>query len=483
MSNPVSLFDQVRATIIRHGLIKRRDRVVVGVSGGPDSLTLLHVLNQLRENLGFELHVAHLNHQLRGAESDADAEFVRRIADEWQLPITIESRDVQTIVAERRISLEEAARVARYDFLSQVARRNDAHIIAVGHNRDDQAETVLMHFVRGAGLAGLRGMISKSTLPSADAQSHLVLIRPLLDVPRREIETYCDEHQLSPRIDQTNYDTHMFRNRLRHDVMPFLETLNPHLRQVLSHASHAIADDFDFIDQSARAIYATVAHQTDAAIVFDRVAWSALHSSLQRATLRLAVHQLRGSLRDIDWIHIEDARLIALEKSVSAQATLPAGLVLVVGYNDFTIADGERGMSLLDAPLLHIESIALPETGIVDLPNSHWQAETQVLDHTITETDSWTAVLDLDKCLGKRYLRRRKPGDRFQPLGMDGHSRSLHDFMIDKKIPRTLREWLPLLAIDTSNSSDIAWVCGHRIDERFKVTPSTHRFWKISLRK
>jgi tRNA(Ile)-lysidine synthase len=484
MAKPVSLLDKVRKTIIRHGLIKRRDRVVIGVSGGPDSLTLLHVLRCLHEELGFDLHVAHLNHQLRGAESDADAEFVRRIANEWQLTITIEARDVKAIGAEQRMTLEEAARMVRYEFLSQVARSIDAHIIAVGHNRDDQAETVLMHFLRGAGLAGLRGMQYQSALPKAqDSQSPLALIRPLLNVSRKEIEAYCSEHQLAPRIDHTNFDTHMFRNRLRHEVMPFLETLNPNLQQVLSHTSHAIADDFDFIQYSAHTAYSTVTHQVNEAIVFDRAVWNTLHPALQRATLRLAVQQLRGSLRDIDWTHIEDARLIALEKSVSAEATLPAGLVLVVGYNDFVIADTEHGIPLPDVPLLRVDRIELPEQGIIDLPNSDWRIETQVLETAPTNDSAWTAVLDFDKCQGGRCLRRRKPGDRFQPLGMGGHSRSLHDFMIDEKIPQAARELWALLAINAHDSSDIAWVCGYRIDERFKVTPSTQRFWQIIFRK
>ena len=508
MPKTVPLLDKVRTTIHRHSLLAHGDRVVVGVSGGPDSLALLHALRHLQDELGISLHVAHLNHKLRGEESDADAEFVQHLAWEWKLPITVEARDVHKIVSSQRMTLEEAARYTRYDFLLQVANQVDASIIAVGHNMDDQAETVLMHFLRGAGLAGLRGMRYKSPLPivppgGVDPQSTtpspFVLIRPLLDIARNEIEEYCKKHYLAVRIDRTNFDTHFFRNRLRHQVMPFLETLNPNLRQVFLHMSHAVADDFDFISRYARAIYPTVARQVDDAIVFDRAAWSALHQALQRSTLRFAVQHLRGSLRDIDWTHIEDARLIALEKSTSAEATLPAELKLVIGYSDFVIADAGRGVPMPDAPLLHVERVPLPDQGIIDLPNSQWQVETQVLDHPGVGDDPWTAVIDFDKCQGERYLRRRKPGDRFQPFGMGGRSRSLQDFMIDEKIQRSARAMWPLLVVALppshaltdaelvterpASGDSILWVCGVRIDERFKTSPDTRRFWQITFRK
>ena len=468
-------------------MVTRGDQVVVGVSGGPDSLTLLHCLCTLRRELEIELHVAHLNHQLRGEESDADAQFVARLAKEWQLPVTIEARDVKALANAQRLSIEEAARHARYEFLSEVAQRAGARVIAVAHNADDQVETVLMHLLRGAGLAGLRGMLYKTEIgdwrfgaPNLQSLvSNLYLVRPLLDVTRAEIETYCRENSLVPRFDRSNLDTTYFRNRLRNEALPYLETLNRNLRQTLVRASHALADDFDFVQRGVRSAYATVAREVDGAIVFDRAAWRALHPAIQRGTLRAAVQQLRGDLRNIDWTHIEDARRVALEKSAGAMATLPGRLMLSVGYNDFTIAEVERSAVLPDLPLLYVEHVELVSEGATALPDSEWVVQTEIVNRKIETGDRWSALLDFEKCKGVVYLRRRRAGDCFQPAGLDGHTQMLHKFMINEKIPRAARGLLPLLFVDDR----IVWVCGWRIDERARTTDATREFWHVSFRK
>jgi tRNA(Ile)-lysidine synthase len=487
----MAVIDQIRTTIAQHNLFAPGDWVVVGVSGGPDSLTLLHVLHTLRREVGIELHVAHLNHQLRGEESDADAQFVAWLAKEWRLPATIQARDVQALARERHWSIEEAARHARYEFLIEVARRIGAHAIAVAHNADDQVETLLMHFLRGAGLAGLRGMQYKIQVQNSEFKflaSHpefqtvdweLRIVRPLLDVTRAEIETYCRRNYLAPRFDLSNLDATYFRNRLRNEALPYLETLNRNLRQTLIRASHALADDFDFIQRDVHSAYAIVARPMDGAIVFDRAAWRALHPAIQRGTLRAAVQQLRGSLRNIDWTPIEDARRVALEKSAGAQATLPGGLMLRIGYDDFTIADAERGAPLPDLPLLYIERMPLLPAGVTALPDSEWIVQTEIVDHKIETADRWTALLDFEKCQGAVSLRRRRAGDRFQPAGLGGHTQSLHAFMINEKIPRAARGLLPLLLVD----EQIVWVCGWRIDERARATDATRAFWQVSFRK
>lgn len=488
----MTVLDQVRTTITRHSLITRGDKVVVGVSGGPDSLTLLHSLCALREELQIELHVAHLNHQLRGSDSDADAAFVARLASEWGLPATIESRDVNAYARKQRLSLEEAARQARYAFLAEVAQRVGARVIAVAHNADDQAETVLMHFLRGAGMAGLRGMRYKSEIrdwgveiPRRKLQlqiSALYLIRPLLDVTRAEIENYCKENSFTPRFDQSNLDTTLFRNRLRQEVLPYLESLNPNLREVILRTACALTDDYAFLLTQVRTAYVQVTREENGAIVFRRDAWHALHPALQRGTLRAAVQQLRGDFRNLAWTHIEDARHIALEKGTGTKATLPHGLQLVVGYDEFTIGGEKyfhRGAALPDWPLLRAGCIALVIPGIAELPESEWVVQTEISNQTGDKADRWTALLDFEKCNGKIFLRRRLPGDRFQPADFGGHTKSLHKFMIDEKIPRAVRPWVPLLVVDDR----IIWVCGFRVDERARVTSDTHQIWRVSFKK
>jgi tRNA(Ile)-lysidine synthase len=509
----MTLLDQVRATIAQHKLFERGDTVVVGVSGGPDSLALLHCLRALRGELQIALHVAHLNHQLRGAAADADAEFVAWLAREWNLPATIQARDVAAYAREQRLSIEEAARQARYAFLAEVAQRIGARVLAVAHNADDQVETVVMHLVRGAGLAGLRGMsyefkiqnskfkIPKGGLEFRTLNFELRIARPLLHVTRAEIEQYCQANALTPRFDRSNLDTTLFRNRLRHEVLPYLETLNPNVRQILLRTARVLADDYDFLQTQVRAAFARVARERDGAIIFALDAWRALPPALQRGALRAAVQQLRSDLRNLDWTHIEDARRVALEKSTGAQATLPRGLMLTLGYDEFVIADAARVLPPPDLPLLQVERVALPAQGVTALPDSDWVVETQIAPAAVipseaknlqaSETlrsaqgdnlrDRWSAVFDWAKCRGEICLRRRRAGDRFQPAGLRGHTQSLAEFMLDAKIPRAVRARLPILATD----NHILWVCGWRVDERARVTQATRTrtAWRVTFRK
>ena len=465
----MNLIDRVRTTIRERHLFSPGDIVIVGVSGGPDSLALLHVLRALREELSITLHVAHLNHQLRGEESDADAEFVAHLAREWNLPATIEAR----AVVSNKLSLEEAARQVRYDFLAATAQRIGAPVIAVGHTADDQAETVLMHLLRGAGLGGLRGINYKLQI----TDDKLRIVRPLLDVTRVEIEDYCRINALKPRVDSSNSDNTFFRNRLRNEALPYLETLNPNLREILLRTARGTADDYDFLDAHVREAFARVAHAEDDAMVVQLDAWRALHPALQRGTLRAAIQHLRADLRDIAWTHVEDARRIALEKSAGAQATLPHNLMLTIGYGEFVIADANASRDF-DTPQLFVESLALAMPGITPLPDSDWFFETEIVDVQPVAPERWTAILDADKCRGEILLRTRRAGDRFEPAGL-GHTKSLREFFIDTKIPRALRNRLPLLMID----NQIGWVCGWRVDEHVRATESTKRFLRVTCKR
>ncbi len=257
----MTLFQAVRDTIERHSLLEPGDSLVVGVSGGADSLCLLHLLARLRAEFDLALHVAHLNHQLRGERAAADAEFVRRTAVEWGVPVTVSSTDVAILAHERGVGVEEAARQARYAFLAGLAGDTGAGAIAVGHNADDQAETVLMHLLRGAGPAGLRGMSPRLALaglaPDLPSAAHVTLIRPLLEARRPAIEAYCREYRLQPRFDHSNLDTTLFRNRLRHEVLPVLEAVAPgvggRLRQFRTEAVRA-----GFADAWHRRDYETI---------------------------------------------------------------------------------------------------------------------------------------------------------------------------------------------------------------------------------
>lgn len=473
----MDILSQVQQTIAKYDIFNPGDKVVVGVSGGPDSLCLLHLLNHLREELGIALHVAHLHHALRGEEADEDARFVEGVATSWGLPSTVEKRDVPAYAEREKLAIEEAARRVRYTFLAEVARRVGASSVAVGHNADDQVETIIMHWLRGAGTAGLRGMrpLQGWPLPGID----LRLVRPLLEIPREEIEAYCQEHRLNPRFDRSNLDTTYYRNRIRHELLPLLEEYNPNIREVIRRAALIIADDHDYLASQGQRAWEKVVREIEGALLFNLKAWEELHPSLQRQLLRRAIRNLRSDLRNIDWVHIEEARRAVSEKPAGTEVTLPRGLSLFRSYQTFVIGDM---IPLPEMPLIEQEmKIAVP--GRTPLPD--WDLITEVLageggkEEALNNQDPWQGYLDLDQVGQELILRGRKPGDRFQPLGMGGRSKPLREFMIDAKIPHHVRDRVPLVV----SPQNIIWVAGYRIDERARVTEKTGRVLKIWFQK
>ncbi len=496
------LLERVSQAIDAHHLLSPGETVVVGVSGGPDSLCLLHLLcrlqagaeDQAEEGWNLKLHVAHLHHGLRGAEADADAAFVRELAADWGLPVHVDHANVPALAREHGLAVEEAARRARYAFLARVAAEVGAGAVAVGHNADDQAETVLMHFLRGSGLAGLRGMLPRTPLSDyrflelgAGALAEGTrLIRPLLDIPRAEIEAYCDYHGLEPRFDRSNLDTTYFRNWLRYEVIPLLEAHNPNLRQVLCRSAQVITGDYALLrslleDRWHRVVVEerlqprtkVLGEGPGQRIVLDLAGWRALPASLQRSILREAVQRLRRTLRDISFVHIEDAVRVAREGTTGSQATLPRGLMLTVGYERLTLAAADAAPELPEWPVLPPGTGRIPVQvpGQTPLPHAGWILHAKVLARRDlpaaweTNPDPWRAFLDLGAVAAGLWLRTREAGDRLQPLGMQGHSVKLSALLTNLKVPQAARDRLPLLV----TAWGLAWVCGHRLDRRARV--------------
>lgn len=475
----------VRNTIDRNNLLQHGGTVVVGVSGGPDSLCLLHVLRALAPEYGVSLQVAHLNHQLRDVDSDEDAVFVARLAGEWGLPCTVEVRDVSAYAMREKLAIEEAARQMRYGFLAELAQRIGSDTIAVAHHADDQAESVLMHVIRGSGSAGLRGMRPKSRIGDmrlADPStlhspalwaSTLHLIRPLLHVSRADIEAYCAAHSLHPRFDVSNLDQTFFRNWLRHTVLPLLARHNPGVRDVLCRAAEVAAADYDVLHAEMERVWPQVTRVSTSAIVFDRAAWQALPLSLKRATIRESIHRLRQNLRNINFIHVERGVDLVEHGRVGDRATLAEGLLLTLTYDSFTIADKEYPAHLPNWPLLEPNTrVVVNVPGRSTLPKTDWALESELLllkSGFRPDPDPWTAFLDAEVCSGPLMLRTRLPGDRIAPQGMGGHTTKLNELMINTKVPRAARDRIPLLV----SGERVLWACGLRVDESACITSST----------
>ncbi len=495
------LAQQVSHFCQKNRLLTRQDHLVVGVSGGPDSVCLLHVLASLRSTLNLTLTVAHLNHQLRGADSQADAHFVQSLAAQWQLPCRVEAHNIAALAAQRKQSLEETARYVRYAFLWRVARQVGAAKIAVGHNADDQVETILMHFLRGSGLSGLRGMLPAmnlaqlrlhpADLPDESPAAPPQLIRPLLDTPRREIEAYCEAHQLTPRFDTSNLDTTFFRNRLRHELIPLLETYNPNLRQVMRRMAGVITAETEYLNQQVEETWQNLLrNESPEKIEFDRAVWLKLPLALQRSTLRLAVQKLRRHLRDINFEPIDAAVTLIQNSEGESQATLPGGLRVNLSYQSVVITDEANSTLSWPAewpqlsPSEQVVRLQLP--GITLLPHTPWQVRATFHPFnpenlsSISLTDRWELFLDADEAGLNLGLRPRRPGDTFAPLGLNGHRQKVNEFMINQKIPAAWRAYLPLLVAD---EKQILWVCGFRPDEKACLRSTTQRVLHLKFER
>lgn len=491
---------RVATYIARNALFRAGDMLVVGVSGGADSLCLLHVLRGFAPEWQLRLHVAHLNHGLRASESDADAEFVRSLAGSWGLPATIGVEDVAGYAREHRLTVEEAARQVRYAFLAGTAVAVGAAHIAVAHHRDDQAETVLMHFLRGSGVAGLRGMLPCMPLTdyralsarAATPASDLLLVRPLLGERRAEIDAYCVEHGLIPRIDSTNADVRIYRNRLRHELLPILRSYNPGIDEVLEHTAEVMAGDFEVLGEATRAALRAVEvpkapNDGHPAITFDLHEWRRLSVGLQRATVREAVVRLRRTLRNVNWEHVEHALRVGRSGQTGDSATIAAGLALTVDYDTLHIGP-EGDLPTGDVPQL-AAPVRLASPGVTELPGG-WRVRTLLLSAAelppdfSENADRWRAYLDARATGPELLLRPRQPGDRFHPLGMGGHSVRVNEYMINAKVPAAARAGWPVLeGSRLGDERGIAWVCGLRIDERAAIRPGTERAWQVRFER
>ena len=308
--------------------------VLVGVSGGPDSVCLLHSLMQA----GYRVIVAHFNHQLR-PEATNESDMVSRLAQAWKVPVVIHSVDVHAYAQKSHRSIEEAARELRYQFLFETAVQQGAQAVAVGHNADDQVETVLMHLLRGAGPAGLRGM-RKRSLPNPWSDT-VPLVRPLLSIWRAEIETYITEHQLPASQDLSNLDPVYFRNQLRHQVIPYLQTLNPKIKQALWQTAELVGTDYDFLAAEVQRKWNEgLAWNTgQGAIGIKREEFSPLDTSVQRELLRHCAFALQPDLRDLDYATIQRAlHAVSISKS-DIQIDLVSGMRLLLESDRLWLVD------------------------------------------------------------------------------------------------------------------------------------------------
>ena len=484
------MLERLRVTLFLDCGLQPDMLVVVGVSGGPDSLSLLDAFHQI----GFAPLVAHLNHRLR-PEADTEARKVREAAEGYGLSYVEEQADARDYAREAGMSVEEAGRMLRYRFLFEQARRCKAHAVAVAHTADDQVETVLMHLLRGAGLSGLKGMQPRA-LPNAWSRE-IPLVRPLLDTWRSEVLSYCAERGLEPVFDTSNLDSTYFRNRLRNELIPYLERFNPAVKESFWRMAKVLQADFEAIERLVEAAWeSSVIEVGPGYVAMLPAALRSEPAGIQRHIFRRAIAELRPGLRDIGFEAIERALDFLKNARSTAQVDLAAGLHLVLERDSANeedreqerlwLADWETELPSGNWPyILDGDYLPLPVPGTVRLPGG-WELQAKEVgsladarQQARANNDPFQAWIALDSVPGSLGVRVRVPGDRFQPLGLGGHSMKLSDFMINQKIPlRSRRSW-PLV----SAGDVIVWVPGFRLGHPYRLTRDTRRAAYLSLRR
>ena len=479
MTNRSYMLDTIQTVLLEQCGLNRDLPVIAGISGGPDSLCLMSILHKAR----YRVIVAHFNHKLR-PDADADANVVEQTAARLNIASVIESGDVRAFADAEKLSIEEAARIMRYRFLMAQARRFKAQAVTVGHTADDQVETVLMHFLRGAGLAGLKGMNYRTIIHMFDPE--IPVVRPLLDVWREETVVYCAANGFRPRYDPSNASLDFFRNRLRHLLIPTLESYNPRFREVLWRTSRSLAGDYDILTHVLEEAWKIcVVQENMEFIAFDSSALNKQPVGLQRNLVRRAIERLRPEDMDINYSTLERCAKFIADSQQRSRLNLPndlhllrEGLLIYVVAGDATLPI-ERWPQMPDDG----NTIALKVPGSVTLSGGwrlnceRWNIASLAMEQAKSNDDPFQVWLDAKGISDALELRVRQEGDRFEPLGMDGHEMKISDFFINVKLPQRARGRWPLLCM----GEKVVWVPGYRPAHSFRLTESTRQALYFSM--
>jgi len=483
-----NVLEVVTAYIEQHRLLPENGRVVVAVSGGADSLCLLHLLHRLcgagRRYPGVQLHVAHLNHQLRGEAGARDAAIVADLAAAWSLPATIGSTDVPALARTMHYSLEEAARAARYRFLREVAQGRP---IAVAHQQDDQVETLLLHWLRGGGIASMTGL----------RPAGMGIIRPLLCVTHADTVAYCREHNLTPLEDASNSDLRFLRNRVRHELLPLLESMNPGIRATVLRTAEIMSVDAEWIEEQIDNCWpAVVAAERPGRIELRRGALLALPLSLQRHLLRRVTAVLNAGQSPLELRHYRLIEALLQRPATSEEPGLDLPQhIRVTRDNEALIFERVDATRAHRVALDERGEAVLPVPGRVAVPGTRWIAEAEFvrgeeLQRAIEALragrwdDVWRILpltryavyIDGERIRDTLRVRTRRPGDRMRPLGMTCEKK-VQDILVDRHIARAEREQIPLFF----SAAHCVWLGGTYLDDRVRLTAQTRKIVRLSL--
>ncbi|WP_378126473.1 tRNA lysidine(34) synthetase TilS [Cohnella boryungensis] len=440
--------------------------VVAAVSGGPDSMALLHLLKGLADGEPGRIVVAHANHQFRGAESDAEAELVRRTTTEWGMPLETVCLGMPEFLAETGMNAQSAAREKRYGFLMDVSKKYGAGCLLTAHHADDQAETVLMRVIRGTGIGGLAGIRYRR------GEQQLELIRPLLRITKCELLDYCKRNGVPYAVDSSNVDRHYFRNAVRLDLMPLLEQYNPRLKESLTRLADMAAADDDYMEEQTLRVFREAVFPSGEGFRLERRRFRGLHVALQRRLIKLILNCSSNPRQMLDFRQVEEV-LAALEQERPTTLLLDIGdgWVMRREYEEAYIGPAESApMRFAYIVTEATDKIAIEETGAL--------VKLERMDGAIrgVRDNRDEACFDADSLEYPLRIRNRLPGDRMRPYGLNG-TKKVQDMFVDAKVPPTLRDKLALL-VDAEGR--VLWIPGIRRSGHALVGGATRRTLRVS---
>lgn len=456
----MSFKDKVRATIEKYHMLSGGERVLVALSGGPDSVALLSILKELEDEYRLTLLATYIDHGLRPEEAADEIRFCEALCKDLSVEFSHLKIEPKPLAEHKGLSLQEAARLLRYEALKAEALRKEAERIATGHHGSDQAETLLINLIRGSGMKGLGG------IPPVRG----IIIRPLIGVQKKEIEEYLLQRGLKYRVDSSNLTDHYLRNRIRRELIPVLERFNPSIVETLMRTAEVLRQESEYIDiQVNKTLMKLISRKTDTTIELFLSPLEVMDRVILRRALRRAIDEVRG-LRGITFHHIENIIEFISNAKTGDRLSLPDGYRVIKSYSTLIITSEQPER-------IKERDLQVPGETIVE--EAHLVIVASVADRVEDYGNGkWEAVFDLDTMNLPLRIRPRKQADEFYPFGLGGRKK-LQDFFVDEKVPRDERDSVPLIVTATD---EIIWVVGYRPDERFKVTPSTRRVLRLVAR-
>lgn len=461
------IIDKVYNYIIENSMIQNGDKVMIALSGGPDSVCLLHILYRLKEKFNIELYAAHLNHCIRGIEADGDEQYAKELCINLGIKFFSKRVDVEGYAEEKGISCEVAGREVRYNFFEEIKNKEGINKIALAHNANDQAETVLLRIMRGCGVDGLCGI-----RPVRDG----IFIRPILGIERIEIEKYCNDEELKPHIDKTNLENIYTRNKVRLGLIPYLrETFNEDIIGSLNRLAYTMQGEYELLDEISEQYYEKYCYKEDNKVIIKKKIFSE-NKNLVARIIRMAYCKLKGDMYNIEKCHV--LNIIRLGETGTGKYTmLPNGIIAYNNYGDIYICRNNdfhnHSDNNIDKKVIlnigcknHIEDMKI---SMEILSNNNIK---------VWSSGKYEKYFDYDNIKEEIILRYRREGDIFNPLGMNGN-KLLKKVFIDMKIPRNIRQEIPLICF----GEDIVWIVGYNVCDKYKVTKNTKKVLKIKIQK